>query len=106
MKLLHQAISDESFRIPVYDILHYHSLHSHILALLQFTLPYKVWLELLRLVHQTLKMMIFNIMQQISYYPGSSAIWQMLALAGPRALCPFQCQHLPYGTRAWVITKT
>ena len=83
--LLHEAISDESFRMPVYDILHntvytaiywhYHSLHSHILALLQFTLPYKVWLELLGLVHQTLKMMIFNIMQQISYYPGPCAIW-------------------------------
>ena len=78
--LLHEAISDESFRMPVYDILHYHSLHSHILALLQFTLPYKVWLELLGLVHQTLKMMIFNIMQQISYYPGPRAIWQILAL--------------------------
>ena len=51
--LLHEAISDECFRMPVYDILHYHSLHSHILALLQFTLPYKVWLELLELVHQT-----------------------------------------------------
>ena len=80
LALLHEAISDESFRMPVYDILHYHSLHSHILALLQLTLPYKVWLELLGLVHQTLKMMIFNIMQQISYYPGPRAIWQILAL--------------------------
>ena len=80
--LLHEAISDESFRMPVYDII--------IIALLQFTqpyigtttvyIPYKVWLELLGLVHQTLKMMIFNIMQQISYYPCSSAIWQILAL--------------------------
>ena len=79
-RLLHEAISDESFRMPVSDVLHHHSLHSHILALLPFILPYKVWLKLLELVHQTLKMMIFKIMQQISYYPGPLAMWQILAL--------------------------
>ena len=50
--------------------LHHHSLHSgHVLALLQVVLPYKVWLELLKLVHLTYKVVIF--MQQIiSYFPG------------------------------------
>ena len=81
-RLLHEAISDESFRMPVSDVLHHHSLHSHILALLQFTLPFKVWLELIELVHQTLRMMIFKIMQQISYYPGPRAMWRILALEG------------------------
>ena len=72
---------------------HYYSLHSYLLGLLQLTLPYKLWLELLGLVHQILKMMIFNIMQQI-----------ILQSSGIMSL-PVPIYAI-YGTRGWVITNT